>query len=557
MIPARCCSTSSLRASPVTASVFICAALAGCGGGFHSSGSTPSSGGSPVSVQVSGTSPLSSSCGSTVPTGTTETYTLGSGIQPQIAAIPQGAVVGVWEQDRWTGYGARAIMIARSTNSGAAWSTPTVLPFSNCGGGSGVGATYDRASDPWISFGGNGTVYASALAFSANGFTATAGFSSTGGPSAVLVSRSADGGSTWTSPVAVWADPNSGAAPFYFNDRDSITADPSSGNVYVVWDRLNSTGSTSVPAYLARSTDGGASWTSGILYDPLGTNEAFNNEIAILTSGTVLDFFTLLSSGTSTLQLVTLTFSGTGWTASSPVTVATIQSVGTSNPIPLDTPIRDSSLLAQVAVDSASGGNGAVAAVWQQSFSSSAFDGIALSVSTDSGTTWSTPVQVNGVTSVAAFSPTVRYLPNGVLAVTYYDLRNYVSGSSVLSTTAWLTESSDGGTTWHEVQLQNQFDLNSAPLADDTKLGFGSTALFLGDNQGLALVGSNPLPFYAATTSAGAHVYATQPPNPLTSSSAHTYSAAALGRPTAAAVARASANAERMRLRGVGSAGRQ
>jgi hypothetical protein len=75
--------------------------------------------------------------------------------------------------------------------------------------------------------------------------------------------------------------------------------------------------------------------------------------------------------------------------------------------------------------------------------------------------------------------------------------------------------------------------------------------LFLGDNQGLALVGSNPLPLYAATTlSAGTHVYATQSPNPLTSSSAHVYTASVLGTVPAAAAARAQANAERMRLRG-------
>ena len=478
-----------MRASPVTASVFVCAVLAGCGGGYHSNSTTPPSNTSPVSVQVSGTSPLSSTCGATIPTGTTETFTLGSGIQPQIAAIPQGALVGVWEQDRWTGFGARAIMAAHSTDSGAAWSTPIVLPFSNCGGGSGVGSTYDRASDPWISFAGSGTVVASALAFSANGFTASGGFSTTGGPSAVLVSRSTDGGSTWSAPFAVWADANSGAGPFYFNDRDSVTADPS-GNVYVVWDRLNSTGTSSAPAYLALSKDGGVTWSNGILYDPLGTNEAFNNEIAILTSGTVLDFFTLLpSTGPASLQVVSLSFSSTGWSASAPMTVATMQPVGTSNPIPMGTPIRDSSLLAQVAIDSASGGSGAVAAVWQDgSFNSTAgFDGIALAVSTNGGTTWSTPVQVNGDHTVAAFSPTVRYLPNGVLAVTYYDLRNYVSGSTVLSTSAWLTESSDGGKTWHELQLQSPFDLNNAPSADDTKLGFGSKALFLGDNQGLAL----------------------------------------------------------------------
>jgi hypothetical protein len=210
--------------------------------------------------------------------------------------------------------------------------------------------------------------------------------------------------------------------------------------------------------------------------------------------------------------------------------------------------IRDSPNMAQVAADPNSS---AVAAVWQQSFGSTTFDGIALSVSKDGGATWSVPKQVNGVKTVAAFSPTVRYLPNSVLAITYYDLRDYMTGSSVLSTSAWLSESSDG-TTWHELRLQSPFDLNKAPSADK---GFG-TALFLGDNQGLALVGTNPLPFYTATTSAGAHVYATQSPNPLTSSSAHVYMAAARGPLPAAAAANAQASVERMRLRAFSPRGR-
>jgi len=138
-------------------------------------------------------------------------------------------------------------------------------------------------------------------------------------------------------------------------------------------------------------------------------------------------------------------------------------------------------------------------------------------------------VQVNGAPSFAAFSPTVRYLPGSVLAVTYYDLRDYASGSAVLTTDAWLTESKDG-VTWNEVRLQNAFDLNKAPLAFHGQVGFGTagTGLFLGDNQGLALLAGNPVPLYAATGSTGAHVYAAQPPNPFTSPAVHVYQAVTL-----------------------------
>jgi hypothetical protein len=527
-------SPASLRVPALVVPAILGGVLAGCGGGYNSPAPAPSP--SPVSVQVSASSPFSASCGNTAAPG--ETFTSGSGIQPQIAGIAGGALVGVWEQDRWSGPGpgARGILTAHSSDNGATWSAPQALAFSSCAGGAGPGAGYDRASDPWVTFAGNGVFYASALAFSATGFLAS------GGLSAVLVSRSADGGATWGTPVAVMADTNGATSPFYFNDRDSITADPANGNVYLVWDRITDAGNLSNPAYLALWTTASATWSTRVLYDPGVGNEAFNNEIVILPSGVVLDFFTLLnfSTSTATLQVVRSTDKGATW-STAPVTVASIQSLATTNPIPSGLLIRDSPNMAQVAVDPNSG---AIAAVWQQSFSSTTFNGIALSVSTDGGATWSTPKQVNGVKTAAAFSPTVHYLPNGVLAITYYDLRDYMTGSSVLSTSAWLSESSDG-TTWHELRLQSPFDLNKAPLADK---GFG-TALFLGDNQGLALVGSNALPLYAATTSAGAHVYATQSPNPLTSSSAHVYMAAARGPLAAAAVTQAQATVERMRLR--------
>ena len=543
----------------IAASGFAVAVLSGCGGGIsHPSSSTSA----PMPVQVSVANPdATPPCSGAFATNSGETPTAGSGVQPQIAVIPGGAVVGVWEQDRWTGLGAKAIATAHSTNSGAMWSTPIVLPFSACGGSSaGLGAGYDRASDPWVTFAGSGVVLASALAFSAN--NSNLGLVIGGGPSAVLVSRSTDGGSTWSAPARVINDTNAicnSSTACYFNDRDSVTAD-ASGNVYLVWDRLSSGVNASMPAWLALSKDAGQTWTANVLYDPVTAgSEAFNNEIAILPSGAVLDFFTLLSGGTDTLQFVTVTVSGTSWSITSPTTVATIKSVGTPNPMGSTgtLPIRDSSLMAQIAVDTTSTTNSTVAAVWQQSFGStdlngSPMDGIALSVSTDGGKTWSTPKQVNGVKTAAAFDPTVRYLPGGVIAVTYYDFRDYVKGSSVLSTDIWLTESSDGGTTWHELRLQSPFDLKQAPQAD---FAF-ATGLFLGDNQGLALVGSNPLPFYAATVTPGtAHAYSIQPANPLTSSSAHVYTASLLGAVPAAAAARAQANVERLRLRGRPSAG--
>ncbi len=519
--------TKIARAGGLAATALLLGILSSCGGGqggnVSSSGAAP-----PASTQVSGASPLPAGCGIAMPAGITETYASGSGVQPQIASIPGGAQVAVWQQDRWIGLGARGILTARSTDGGKTWSAPAVLPFSVCGGGSGPGAAYDRASDPWITFAGNGVVVASALAFSANSYTGN-GFGASSGASAVLVARSADGGLTWSTPTVVWNDPNT-AAPFYFNDRDAVTADPASGNVYLVWDRISSDPTLSMPAYFASSTDGGVTWSAArVIYDPGVTtnggtlgNEAFDNQIAVLPNGTLLDFFTRIDavSLTPSLQVISSADHGATWSAPTVVADSSIyQPVGTTNPINGGPAIRDSALLAQVAVDPSSGN---VAEVWQQMFNNNgAFDGIALSISTNSGATWSAIKQINGVKGVAAFNPTVRYLPGGVIAVTYYDLRDFVAGTGVLNTDVWLTESADGGTTWHEVRMQAPFNLNNAPLANL----HGSPALFLGDNQGIGLTGALALPLYTATNSAGAHIDATQAPDTLTLAGARVYTA--------------------------------
>jgi hypothetical protein len=496
------------------------AAIGGCGGATAPSATPP---GPPqtLSVQVSTSSPLTATCGLNSP-DPGQHVAPGSAVQPQVSSnvAAPSQLVGVWEQDRWTGIGARAIVTAWSDDAGATWSVPQSLGFSACAAGVASAANFDRASDPWVSFGRNGAVYASALGFSAGNYLGP------GGRSAVLVTRSSSAGSSWDAPTMLIDDTSlsTDTGPFYFNDRDSITADPNSDAVYVVWDRISSDPAGSVPAWLGRTLDG-SHWSTAVLYDPGSGAQTFNNQIVLLADGSLLDVFTLFSGAfTTSLQVVRSVDQGATWSATA-VKIADIVSVGTTNPITQGA-VRDSALLAQVAVDPA---GGTIAVVWQQYWDqpsvATANDGIALSLSADGGKTWSlAPLQINGDASVAAFSPTVRFLPGGVLAVTYYDLRDYKSGSSLLSTDAWITESDDGGVTWHELRVAGPFDLNTAPLAD-LNPQVSATGLFLGDNQGLAAVGSSAVAFLALTDAAGAHVVAARPPDPLTAPQARAYSA--------------------------------
>jgi hypothetical protein len=480
-------------------------ALGSCGGNGGTSGL---SGGmvptTPTAVQVSSTSKLATACGLAT-AGAQDAFTPNSAVQPQLANAATGSAAqlfGVWEQDRWNAIGARAIEFSASPDGGSTWGAPQPLAFSACGASSGTGA--DRASDPSIAVGaaaGGRVVLASALAFSAANYLAQ------GGTSAVLVTRSLDGGATWQAPQVVKADAGAASGPYYFNDRDAIAADPVSGDVYLVWDRLTSDAAASNPTWLAHSPDGGATWNaSRVIYDPGPSAQTFNNQPLVLPDGSVVVVFTL-GGGFNTPKLIAIRSidHGASWTLPGAGSViANPQPVPTVNPVPGGAPIRDSGYMAQTAVDPVSG---TLAVVWQESsFSGGSRNGIALSLSHDGGVNWSVPVPVNTATGVAAFDPTVHFGSAGRIAVTYYDFRDYASGSTTLSTGLWLRQSADGGTTWTERRLAGPFDLSRAPPADQ-QAGTTGNALFLGDQQGLGWNGTAWTGFFSATDAQGAHVY--------------------------------------------------
>ena len=390
-------------------------------------------------------------------------------VEPMVAVDPTNPsrLIGVWQQDRWSNGGARGNMTGVSVDGGRTW-TQRAAPFSRCTGGD-----YARASDPWVTISPSGVAYQIAIAFDGQVFAA-------GSSSAVLVSRSTDGGDTWSPAVTLIHDGVS-----FFNDKESITADPTdAGHVYAVWDRLDASGEG--PTWFSRTTDGGVTWEPArSIHDPGPTNQTINNQIVVLPDGTLVDFFTQLDSAPSRQTLTVIRSQDKGLTWSGPVVVSPVQALGTQDP-ETGTPVRDAALLGAIAA----GPDGSLVAVWQDSrFSGGQRDGIALSRSTDGGFTWSTAVRVNRDPTVPAFVPSVAVLSDGTIGVTYYDFRSNTSDRAALPTDYWLARSTDGGATWRESRVAGPFDLAIAPNAG---------GLFLGDYQALVGIGSAFVPFYVA-----------------------------------------------------------
>ena len=431
-------------------------------------------------VRVSGTSPFGQDCGGVRQQGTNFS---GMEVEPSVAVDPTNAahLVGAWQQDRWSNGGANGIGTATSFDGGKTW-TKTTPRFGRCGGGdAGNGADYDRATDPWVAFAADGTVFLAALVFD-----------STTPRNAIVASRSNDGGLTWTDPTVLRADND----PDVFNDKDSITADPADpGRVYAVWDRL--TGQTQPtmpigtgPTWFARTTDG--AWEPArAIYDPGIDAQTIGNVIAVLPDGTLIDALDLITQASSnapvnTLAVIRSTDKGQTW--SDAIKIAPMRALGVQDPN-TNVFIRTGTILPEIAVDRASG---AVYIVWENAPAGTSTDGIALVRSVDGGLTWSTPTYVNGALDAAAFTAMVAVTADGTVGVTYYDLRSArLTDTKTFPVTAWLATSRDGGQTWSDEALSEPFDLRPARLID---------AYFLGDYQGLVLSEGAFLPFFVAAT---------------------------------------------------------
>lgn len=145
-----------------------------------------------------------------------------------------------------------------SFNGGASWLNVVLPHLTFQTGAMGALSDMDSAGDPAVAFGPNNTVYYANLVFSR--LNAASG---------IVVSKSTDGGLHWGEPSIVHTDgvSNSGAPlpTDLFNDKEWIAVDQKTGTVYVTWTQFGPNGS---PIVVSRSRDGGATWSSPLQVNP-------------------------------------------------------------------------------------------------------------------------------------------------------------------------------------------------------------------------------------------------------------------------------------------------
>jgi hypothetical protein len=448
--------------------------------------------------QISGPSPFLPGCNGGTQLGTVYPN---AEVEPFVSANPRSRrnLVAVYQQDRWSNGAANGNLTGVSFDRGQSWTRPTPPPFSRCAGGNAAnGGDYERATDPWVSFGPDGTAHQIALSVS--------GLAPNFDTSAILVSSSRDGGRTW-GPIKTLQRDTSASL---FNDKESITADPTDSQfVYAVWDRLQvqdpnvPTSPFSGDTLFARSTDGGETWeeTKTILDFPDNSRiQTLGNQIVVLGDGTLVNVFNLINRGLPLVAVQRSIDKGENW--SDPIIVdllfssaTQLQAPGVSGVVdPSDFhPVRTGDLLPEAAADPRRRSN-TLHIVWPDiRFTLAAplpyfNDSIVISSSTDGGLTWSDPRRVSENKLTQAFTASVDVNDRGRIGVTYYDFTFDDPTGGTLDTDYWATTLRDGSAPFSARRrlTQGSFDMRTAPDAG----GF-----FVGDYEGLTNTG-NFLPVF-------------------------------------------------------------
>jgi len=144
-------------------------------------------------------------------------------------------------------FGVTVLRSATSFDGGESWPYVTTLPLTSCA--TETSFSFHTAGDPWLALGENGPIYASGLSFTEDS------------ASGIAVTTSGDGGRSWHAPIiamavpakqglydnsSLAADPRNGAVAFVLSTRTESMPDSTQVGL----------------AVLSKTTDGGRTWST-------------------------------------------------------------------------------------------------------------------------------------------------------------------------------------------------------------------------------------------------------------------------------------------------------
>jgi hypothetical protein len=400
--------------------------------------------------RISAASPYPAGCGLDMSAKGFGDDVIDAEAEPSLSVDPGDprALVAAWMQDLYQGYAT-----AWSKNGGSTWTTVTVPGISAC-----TGSEYELAADPWLSPGPDGTTYLAGISLD---IPETAPFLPF--RSRLQVSRSTDGGRSWSEPAAVVAGTGR------LHDKPSLVADPRiSGRAYIVWTEwLTPTGPPADGIHFSRTVDGGRTWSPPARLNfpmPQGSNP-LGALILVLPGGELLSLTTMRAPNGTTLphRILAIRSADGGDTWSPATTVAEFPATDPRHSTPWDDPETGEPIAApEWAISAAAGPDGSVYVTWRHASVTGTAD-IRFAKSDDGGISWNGPGTIASV-GAQMFLPVIAVSGDGTVGATYYDVRRDVLGDAAYTTDLWFAHSHDGGATWQETHVGGSFDLRSALL---------------------------------------------------------------------------------------------
>ena len=402
-------------------------------------------------VRLSGASPFPGPCGAIA------IAQRDAEVEPSIAVDPRAPrrIVVAWMQDD-----GRSNLVMASRNGGRTWTRVFVPGLTDCTGGA-----LSAAADPWLSFARGGKLLLG---------SGIANLPHLPGPTfgpepRQVVSRSGDGGLSWSLPATVQF------APGVYSDKSAVTADPlRRGRAYEAWDVRTGPEEDTSSAWFSHSSDGGRTWSPPrLVYDPGQQHVApLVTEIAVLPHRVLLDVMGVINGAANTADVVAARSVDGGRTWSRPTPIAHGSANEAIDPeagtVALGLPITSVTV----------GRHGVPTVAWND-IASPHSSRILASRSRDGGRSWSRPVAVSRVRG-QAIQASVAAAGDGTLGITWYDDRRDPGGSSAAwDFDVWFAFSRDGGRSWRRRHLAGPFDMNRAQAVE----GAGRR---IGDYQSLA-----------------------------------------------------------------------
>ncbi|MBA3543632.1 MAG: exo-alpha-sialidase, partial [Chthoniobacterales bacterium] len=374
--------------------------------------------------------------------------------EPHIARSPVDPdfLVATFQEGRFTDGGAVDCGYSVTRDGGLSWTRALIPNLTTV-----VGGPYSRATDPVAGIDLEGRVF-----FCTEGATST-DFSE----GVIVISRSTDGGTTFGSPVIVFAPASSSDFPdkaWMAVNNFTGTTTPA-GRIVVTWTLFKPTGSS--PIMRSYSDDHGVTWSTSLAVVPDTSSTQGSQPVFLRDGRLAIVYWNFTASGGG--EEIDMVLSNDGGVTFGPTTKVTAvtrynqPSIRTGIFLPSATTDRDT---------------GALYVVYQ-AFDSTSSPRILFTKSSNAGATWTSPLAITDNPRTGVFNPAISASPDGqTLTASFYDQRD--SGGNTFLCNLYLAQSLDGGATW-EPNIRLTSETTNATLAPLTSAGY-----MLGDYLGIA-----------------------------------------------------------------------